>query len=127
MYQSRCIATEKDIGNFIVELLWSSRTRCCRWITAIPRWELRLMLHTSLYMYIAKFLNVCIRTRSLSRASCIPYLRTYFGSDTVRVGECKKEREKEIRICSPREDAFDSFTALNKNELLCRGLLGRTE
>lgn len=59
------------------------------------------MLHTSLYMYIAKFLNVCIRTQSLSRPSCIPYLRMYFGSDTCeRVSVKKREQKKKTRICS---------------------------
>lgn len=57
------------------------------------------MLHTSLYMYIAKFLNVCIRTQSLSRPSCIPYLRMYFDSGACERWLSVKKKKAKMRIC----------------------------
>jgi len=48
-------------------------------------------------MYIAKFLNVCIRTRSLSRPSCIPYLRMYFGNDMCERASVKKKKTRKFR------------------------------
>lgn len=74
------------------------------------------MLHTSLYMYIAKFLNVCIRTRSLSRSSSIPYLRISFGGDTCKWVSVKKRKMKRKSVL--RKSAFNSFTNLSNSELL---------
>lgn len=41
-----------------------------------------------------------------------------FRQRHVRVSECKKEREKKIRIYLSRKGAFNSFTTLNKSALL---------
>jgi len=76
------------------------------------------MLHTSLYMYIAKFLNVCIWARSSSRlSSCIPYLKTYFGSDACeRVSVKKKEQKNDfvLRVMKfvPRGKARSTLSLL---------------